>query len=72
VSRTGLATALLLAWVSPAAAQLVAFPVGQGCALYGAETPAPVVVWIHPGGYSYPRGTSERIVSFFRDHPRTR
>jgi polyhydroxybutyrate depolymerase len=31
---------------------------------------APVATWIHPGGHSYPRGTSERIVSFFREHPR--
>ena len=45
---------------------------GQGCTTYGAETPAPVAVWIHPGGHSYPRGTSERIVSFFRDHPNRR
>lgn len=31
---------------------------------------APVETWIHPGGHSYPRGTSERIVAFFREHPR--
>lgn len=45
---------------------------GQGCTTYGGETPAPVVTWIHPGGHSYPRGTSERIVAFFQDHPRKR
>ncbi len=44
---------------------------GDGCTLYGAEAPAPVMTWIHPGGHVYPRETSERIVSFFRDHPRT-
>jgi polyhydroxybutyrate depolymerase len=45
---------------------------GNGCTIYGAGTPAPVMTWIHSGGHVYPRGTSERIVSFFRDHPRTR
>jgi len=35
-------------------------------------TRAPVITWIHPGGHSYPRGTSERIVAFFTEHPRTR
>lgn len=45
---------------------------GQGCATYGADTAAPVTTWIHPGGHSYPRGTSERIVAFFQDHPRRR
>lgn len=44
---------------------------GDGCTLYGAERAAPVMSWIHPGGHVYPRDTSERIVSFFRDHPRT-
>jgi len=33
---------------------------------------APVETWIHSGGHSFPRGTSERIVAFFKDHPRTR
>ena len=46
-------------------------PCGAGCTLYGAETPAPVMAWIHPGGHEYPRGTSERIASFFHDHPVT-
>ena len=46
-------------------------PCGDGCTLYGPDTPAPVMTWIHPGGHVYPRDTSERIVSFFRDHPRT-
>lgn len=45
---------------------------GQGCTTYGADTAAPVTTWIHPGGHSYPRGTSERIVAFFQDHPRRR
>ena len=43
-------------------------PCGTGCTLYGAETPAPVMTWIHPGGHEYPRGTSERIVMFFHEH----
>lgn len=43
---------------------------GEGCTIYGAETPAPVVTVIHPGGHTYPRGTSERIVAFFREHQR--
>ena len=43
---------------------------GGGCTLYGSETAAPVMSWIHPGGHVYPRDTSERIVSFFRDHSR--
>jgi len=33
---------------------------------------APVETWIHPGGHSFPRGTSERIAAFFKDHPRKR
>ena len=45
---------------------------GNGCAIYGPGTPAPVMIWIHSGGHVYPRGTSERIVSFFHDHSRTR
>lgn len=45
---------------------------GDGCALYGSTgTVAPVMTWIHSGGHVYPRGTSERIVSFFHDHSRT-
>jgi len=43
-------------------------PCGTGCTLYGAETSAPVMTWIHPGGHEYPRGTSERIVMFFHEH----
>ena len=43
---------------------------GEGCTLYGGGTAAPVMTWIHPGGHVYPRGTSERIVAFFRQHPR--
>ena len=45
---------------------------GDGCTIYGPGTPAPVRTWIHSGGHVYPRGTAERIVSFFRDHSRTR
>ena len=44
---------------------------GDGCTIAGPGTPAPVMTWIHPGGHVYPRGTAERIVSFFRDHSRT-
>jgi polyhydroxybutyrate depolymerase len=45
---------------------------GDGCAVYGSTgTLTPVMTWIHPGGHVYPRGTSERIVSFFHDHSRT-
>ena len=44
---------------------------GDGCTIYGSGTPAPVMAWIHSGGHVYLRGTSERIVSFFQDHPRT-
>ena len=46
-------------------------PCGDGCTLYGSGTPAPVMAWIHQGGHEYPRGTSERIASFFHEHPRT-
>jgi polyhydroxybutyrate depolymerase len=45
---------------------------GDGCTLYGSDEAAPVMTWIHPGGHVYPRETSDRIVSFFRDHSRTR
>jgi polyhydroxybutyrate depolymerase len=44
---------------------------GDGCTVYGPETAAPVRSWIHPGGHVYPRDTSARIVSFFRDHRHT-
>ena len=43
---------------------------GDGCTIYGAGMSAPVMTWIHSGGHVYPRGTAERIVSFFHDHPR--
>jgi polyhydroxybutyrate depolymerase len=43
-------------------------PCGTGCTIYGADTPAPVMTWIHPGGHEYPRSTSERIVEFFHEH----
>ena len=45
---------------------------GAGCTVHGADTAAPVMTWIHPGAHVYPRGTSQRIVSFFREHSRTR
>jgi len=45
-------------------------PCGDGCTVYGSGTPAPVMAWIHQGGHEYPRGTSERIASFFNDHPK--
>ncbi len=45
-------------------------PCGAGCTVHGAGTPAPVMTWIHAGAHVYPRGTSERIVSFFRDRSR--
>ena len=44
---------------------------GDGCTIYGSGTPAPVMAWIHSRGHVYPRGTAERIVSFFQEHPRT-
>ena len=44
---------------------------GDGCTIYGSGAPAKVMTWIHSGGHVYPRGTSERIVSFFHDHRRT-
>ena len=47
-------------------------PCGAGCTLYGAGTPAPVMTWIHAGAHVYPRGTSQRIVSFLRGQSRTR
>jgi polyhydroxybutyrate depolymerase len=45
---------------------------GSGCTVYGAGTAAPVMTWIHAGAHVYPRGTSERIVSFFREQSGTR
>ena len=30
------------------------------------------MTWIHPGPHIYPRGTSERIVAFLREHSRQR
>ena len=45
---------------------------GEGCTVYGSGTPAPVMTWIHAGAHTFPRGTAERLVSFFRDHSRTR
>ena len=43
---------------------------GAGCTVYGAGTAAPVMTWIHAGAHVYPRGTSERIVSFLRRQSR--
>ena len=45
---------------------------GEGCTVYGSDTLAPVVTWIHRGAHTYPRGTVEAITSFFRDHSRGR
>jgi polyhydroxybutyrate depolymerase len=42
---------------------------GAGCVVYAASTAHPVMTWIHQGGHEYPASTSERIVTFFRDHP---
>ena len=47
-------------------------PCGAGCTEFGAGTAAPVMTWIHPGPHIYPRGTSERIVDFLREHARSR
>jgi polyhydroxybutyrate depolymerase len=44
-------------------------PCGRECTIYGGDTATPVVTWIHDGGHTYPDGTSERIATFFRDHP---
>ncbi len=44
---------------------------GAGCTVYGAGTAAPVMTWIHAGAHVYPRGTSQRIVSFLREQSRT-
>jgi len=47
-------------------------PCGDGCTSYGpSDTATPVRAWIHSGGHVYPRETSERIVSFFKNHSRT-
>jgi poly(3-hydroxybutyrate) depolymerase len=43
---------------------------GDGCTLYGADSAAPVMTWIHQGGHEYPRTTSAKIVQFFHDHSR--
>ena len=45
---------------------------GAGCTVYGAGTAAPVMTWIHPGAHVYPRETTRRIVSFFREQSPTR
>jgi polyhydroxybutyrate depolymerase len=44
---------------------------GNGCTVYGAETPAPVKSLVHSAGHEYPQEISPLIASFFRDHPRT-
>ena len=49
-----------------------ATPCGAGCTVHGARSAAPVMTWIHPGAHVYPRMTSQRIVSFFRQQSRTR
>jgi polyhydroxybutyrate depolymerase len=45
-------------------------PCGEGCTIYGGATASPVMAWIHSGGHEYPPTTAERIVKFFREHPR--
>ena len=45
---------------------------GAGCTVYGADTAAPVRTWIHAGAHVYPRETTRRIVSFFREQSRAR
>jgi polyhydroxybutyrate depolymerase len=42
---------------------------GGGCTLYNPSAGAPVMTWIHERGHEYPDGTSERIVTFFKQHP---
>jgi len=42
---------------------------GDGCVIHGSGTTASVMVWAHPGGHVYPRGTTDRMVAFFRGHP---
>jgi polyhydroxybutyrate depolymerase len=41
---------------------------GDGCTLYGGDTAAPVMTWIHQGGHEYPRPTSSKIAEFFHAH----
>lgn len=43
---------------------------GDGCTVHGPHTRVPVMVSLHDGGHTYPRGTSERIVAFLREHAR--
>ena len=45
---------------------------GEGCSVYGSDTSAPVMTWIHGGAHTYPRETADRIVSFLREHSRDR
>jgi polyhydroxybutyrate depolymerase len=41
---------------------------GGGCTVFNPSAGAPVMTWIHQGGHEYPDGTSERIVTFFKQH----
>ena len=41
---------------------------GPYCNLYESEPRASVMTVLHPGGHTYPRGTSRVIVVFFRKH----
>ena len=41
---------------------------GPYCNLYESEPRASVMTVLHPGGHTYPRGTSRVIVIFFRKH----
>jgi polyhydroxybutyrate depolymerase len=45
-------------------------PCGPECTRYPSPVHAPVVEIIHPGGHVYPSWAPERIVEFFRNHPR--
>jgi polyhydroxybutyrate depolymerase len=45
-------------------------PCGPECTRYPSSVHAPVVEIIHPGGHVYPPWAPERIVEFFRNHPR--
>ena len=41
---------------------------GRGCAVFGAKSAAPTMIWIHQRGHEYPADASDRITEFFRAH----
>jgi len=45
-------------------------PAGKNCTEYTSRNGPPVVAFIHPGGHEVPDGAPERIVQFFKDHPK--